>query len=285
MVSEGRSEGEIDNEVKLRRMRPVDEELQYASALNDVVSEMDGQSLAGIHPVYYTRIGQMAERGAEILKAANTAREQGKLQEAESLTIKGNALQAPAKELGKFFERLARSGGQYQLSTIMGASDTEAQLDLALKHAGTGTLEEIIARGGQPLSSAGQSDAHSPVSEAASQKTYYQPSQSGTSNVLAPDSAASVRNVPSGGGQILYEHEPRAVKVNPGETISPGGVVLSPSAMNEISGQLTQMRKELRGLKKLGVRTQEQQKRMEQIQQSHPEWISEDEDEGSSPQS
>jgi hypothetical protein len=96
----------------------------------------------------------------------------------------------------------------------------------------------------------------------------------------APAAAPQTTVVPSGGGQVIIQHEqPRTVQLQPGESVSPGGVVLSTRAQDELNANFDAMRRELRELKRLGVRNQQQQNRLEVIQSSHPDWEDEDEEE------
>jgi len=147
MQSEGKSETEISAELPARVQKEVNrvqaenkllqgnENVQYATALSDVVGEMDARQLSNISPVFYQRIAQMAEEGQR-LKAMGQ----------EDI---GNRLMAPAVELGNFFERLARSGGTFNLASITGASETQQLIDSALRAGGHSDLESIITTQGR----------------------------------------------------------------------------------------------------------------------------------------
>lgn len=136
---QGKTEAEIQAEIP-RRIKSAedraallrsDEELQYAAALTEVVAETDSRDLQGLNPVFFERVGQMAEQGVTYLKQAAQTTDPA---EAARLRQKGELMVKPAMELRGFFQRLAATGNQFQLGNVMGGGEAEGLVDFALQY-------------------------------------------------------------------------------------------------------------------------------------------------------
>lgn len=91
---------------------------------------------------------------------------------------------------------------------------------------------------------------------------------------------AVVVNQNTGGTLYVHQPEPQVFQLKPGESVSPGGVILSRlsrGAQEELNSQFESMRRELRDLKRMTARTQQQQQRLDEIQTAHPDWQDDDE--------
>lgn len=149
MAAQGISQDEIDKKISGKKEEmafrasfdekttPWHKNPMWAASLKTTVEELDGQSLARIHPSYYDRIGQMAESGKEVEAQAREARAAGRTADADRLEKQAKALLAPAQEFGAFMERLlSDQGGRNQVAAILGGKDTEGFINNALKHSG-----------------------------------------------------------------------------------------------------------------------------------------------------
>jgi hypothetical protein len=189
---------------------------------------------------------------------------------------------AVAVAFGDLLHRIA-SGGQGGINVL-----TQLNSSASMQNTVKGLLEQGKDQNGNQLVrhatlseylDEGKSNMAPQAAQSAQQQPVAEPSRQQPSGGAGAAAAAPIRTVQSGSEQVIYEQQPRVVQLQPGEGISPGGVVLSSTAQNELNVQFEQLHKELRDLKKLGVRNQEQQNRLADIQAAHPDW-QQDDDEG-----
>lgn len=110
------------------------DDVQWASSLNTTVEELDAQALGRVHPTYFERIGDMAQKGHNVRLQAEAATDPA---EKASLTRVAETLEQPSVEFGKLISRLAKeSGGRQHLAAVMGGADTMEHLDYALQYSG-----------------------------------------------------------------------------------------------------------------------------------------------------
>lgn len=177
MAAEGLTAAEIDQRIEGMRneagrvfLRTANghpeyvDDVQYASALHETVTEQDAHSLSRVHPTYFERIARLAEKGESVKAEVAKLRQAGQQAEADKLEEVQVALQAPAKEFGELVGRIASThGGRNQLGSMMGGADVMQHIDHALqfsganganrsqgaKWAGEGSLEAMLTLGAQ----------------------------------------------------------------------------------------------------------------------------------------
>lgn len=244
----------------------------YQEQENEVAAQ-ENRAPARIAPVPH-HIARAVETIRGYLDAGNiTSQSEAEFQEFGRLAKEDPRV---AQEFGGLLKRIA-SGGQGGINVLT---------TLASSASMNGTVNNILEAGGQSVDhptlreylQEGQQNIAGQGTQPAQQQPAAEPSRQQSFGAAAAPASAPFRTVQSGGEQVIYEQQPRVVQLQPGDGISPGGVVLSRTAQNEMNVQFEQLHKELRDLKKLGVRNEQQQSRLADIQAAHPDWQQDDED-------
>ncbi|HET7827433.1 MAG TPA: hypothetical protein VFK97_01025, partial [Candidatus Saccharimonadales bacterium] len=195
---------------------------------------------------------------------------------------------------GQLLHRIAHGGqGGINVLTQLGSSSSmqgtmksllgKANVDVQYDDSSTGrpvthhgTIEEYLDEGRTAMAAQSQ-----PVQQGASGAVGNVGGSTGrqqTGGTGGVQPVTQIINQNDGGTLVVQQPEPQVIQLQPGQVTSPGGVILSRATQDDLNSQFEIMRRELRDLKKMGQRTQEQQQRLEEIQAAHPDWKDEDED-------